>query len=410
MNVMVNVRVALRALLANKLRSFLTVLGIVIGVAAVVALLGVGRGATASITDRVASMGSNLISISAQRRFGPGMSSGTSVSLYFSDYESILKNIDGIASVAPVYSSNFTVNTSSRTSNYEVTGVTPNYLDVRSYTIAEGRFVSEEDYLSNKQVVVIGSQISTDLFEGLDPIGRKLKIKSVEFTVIGVFESSGSSSGMSSGDNIIVVPLSTGYSKLFGSNAMSGGKQTLSSIYISAASADTVDQVISDTELLLRSNHALTLNDDLPFSVSSQAQALETLSEVSGTLTAFLGAIAAISLLVGGIGIMNIELVSVTERTREIGLRKAVGATRKAILFQFLVETMTLSILGGVIGVLLGSLIAMVFTWTGMITAKVTADVITLAFFSAVLIGLFFGIYPAFQASKLRPIEALRYE
>jgi putative ABC transport system permease protein len=191
---------------------------------------------------------------------------------------------------------------------------------------------------------------------------------------------------------------------------MSNGHQTLSTIYISATSAEVVEQVINDCELVLRSEHVLTLTEDLPFSVSSQAQALEALSAVSSTMTVFLGAIAAISLLVGGIGIMNIELVSVTERTREIGLRKAVGATRKAILFQFLVETMTLSILGGVIGVILGSLIAMVFTWTGLITATITFDVIALAFFSAVFIGLFFGLYPAFQASKLRPIEALRYE
>jgi putative ABC transport system permease protein len=409
MNFMVNIRVALRALKSNMLRSFLTVLGIVIGVAAVVALLGVGRGATASITDRVASMGSNLILISAQMRFSPG-GSGSSAALLFEDYEMMQANVDGIASITPIYTSQLTVNSSTRTSNYSVSGVTPGYLDVRSYEIAQGRFISEEDYLANKQVAVLGSTVAEDIFEGLSPIGRKLKIKSVEFTVIGVFAESGSSGGMSSGDEVIIVPLSTGYAKLFGSSAMSNGQQTLSTIYISAASADVVDQVISDCELVLRSDHALTLTEDIPFSVSSQAQALETLSEVSGTMTAFLGAIAAISLLVGGIGIMNIELVSVTERTREIGLRKAVGATRKAILFQFLVETMTLAILGGVIGVILGSLIAMVFTWTGIITAKITFDVIALAFFSAVFIGLFFGLYPAYQASKLRPIEALRYE
>lgn len=409
MNFMINIRVALRALLANKLRSALTVLGIVIGVAAVVALLGVGKGATASITDQVANMGSNLISISAQMRFGPGGLSSTA-SLLYSDYETIAENVDGIASITPVYSSSLTVNTSSRTSNYSITGATPNYLDVRSYEIDKGRFISDEDYLANKQVVVIGSTIADDMFDGLDPLGRTLKIKSVEFTVIGVFKESGSSGGMSSGDDIIVVPLSTAYAKLFGSSAMSNGKQTLSTIYISATDASVVDTVIDDSELLLRSNHKLSLSDDLPFSVTSQAAALETLSAVSSTMSVYLGAIAAISLLVGGIGIMNIELVSVTERTREIGLRKAVGATRKAILFQFLVETMTLAVLGGILGVLIGSLIASIFTWVGWITAKVTFDVISLAFFSAVLIGLFFGIYPAFQASKLRPIEALRYE
>jgi putative ABC transport system permease protein len=179
---------------------------------------------------------------------------------------------------------------------------------------------------------------------------------------------------------------------------------------ISAASADSVDKVITDVELVLRSDHKLTLTEDLGFTVASQAQALETLSTVTSTLTAFLGAIAAISLLVGGIGIMNIELVSVTERTREIGLRKAVGATQKVILTQFLIETMVLALLGGILGILLGVAIALIVTWLGLITAKITADVILLAFFSAALIGIFFGIYPAYQASKLRPIVALRYE
>jgi putative ABC transport system permease protein len=197
---------------------------------------------------------------------------------------------------------------------------------------------------------------------------------------------------------------------VFGTTATSNGKRTVTSIYISASTAEDVDSVISDSELMLRSNHKLTLTEDLPFQVASQAAALEALSSVSGTMTAFLGAIAAISLLVGGIGIMNIELVSVTERTREIGLRKAVGATRRVILTQFMIETMVLATLGGLLGILLGSAIALVFTWLGLITAKITMDTLLLAFFSAAIIGLFFGIYPAAQASKLRPIVALRYE
>jgi putative ABC transport system permease protein len=288
--------------------------------------------------------------------------------------------------------------------------VTADYLDVRSYTIGQGRFISEEDIASDKQVVVLGSQVADDIFDGLSPLGRKLTINGKEFTVVGVFEESGSSTGMSSGDDVVLIPLSTAYDKIFGTTAMSNGQRTVSSILISASSSDVVDQVISDVELLLRSNHKLTLTETLPFSVSSQAQALETLSTVSSTLTAFLGAIAAISLIVGGIGIMNIELVSVTERTREIGLRKAVGATQRVILTQFLIETMTLAVMGGVLGILLGSAIAETFTLLGVITAKITADTLLLAFFSAAVIGLFFGIYPAYQASKLRPIVALRYE
>ncbi len=409
MNILGNVKIALRALRANMLRSSLTVLGIVIGVAAVVALLSIGRGATANITDRVASMGSNLITISTQMRFGPGGGSGTSTTLLYSDFESIQENVKNIADIVPIYSTRAQVASTSRTSSYTVSGVTPNYTDVRSYDIAKGRFISEEDYLANSSVTVIGSQVATDLFEGLNALGRSIKINNRDFKIIGVLAESGSG-GMTSGDDVVLIPLSTGYSKIFGSSALQNGKQTLSTVMISAASSDKVDTVISDVELVLRSNHKLTLSDDLGFTVASQAQALEALSTVSSTLTAFLGAIAAISLLVGGIGIMNIELVSVTERTREIGLRKAVGATQRIILTQFLIETMVLAVMGGVLGILLGVAIAMVVTWLGLITAKITADVIMLAFFSAAIIGLFFGIYPAYQASKLRPIEALRYE
>jgi putative ABC transport system permease protein len=409
-NLVGNVKIALRALRSNMLRSSLTVLGIVIGVAAVVALLSIGKGATANITDRVASMGSNLITISTQMRFGPGGSSSDSSSLLYSDYEQISSTISGIRSVVPVYSGQEQISSSTRSSRYSITGVTADYLDVRSYTIGQGRFISEEDIASDKQVVVLGSQVADDIFDGLSPLGRKLTINGKEFTVVGVFEESGSSTGMSSGDDVVLIPLSTAYDKIFGTTAMSNGQRTVSSILISASSSDVVDQVISDVELLLRSNHKLTLTETLPFSVSSQAQALETLSTVSSTLTAFLGAIAAISLIVGGIGIMNIELVSVTERTREIGLRKAVGATQRVILTQFLIETMTLAVMGGVLGILLGSAIAETFTLLGVITAKITADTLLLAFFSAAIIGLFFGIYPAYQASKLRPIVALRYE
>lgn len=409
LNLVGNVKIALRALRSNMLRSSLTVLGIVIGVAAVVALLSIGKGATANITERVSSMGSNLITISAQMRFGPG-GSGSSSSLYYSDYQNILSSVSGIREAVPVYESRETISSTTRSSNSSVTGVTANYLDVRSYTIAQGRFITEDDYSNDRQVVVLGSEIATDIFDGLAPLGRKLTIGGKDFTVIGIFEASGSSTGMSSGDYVVLIPLSTAYDKVFGTTAMSNGKRTVSSIYISAQTADDVDPVISNSELILRSNHGLTLTETLPFSVTSQAQALETLSSVSGTLTAFLGAIAAISLLVGGIGIMNIELVSVTERTREIGLRKAVGATQRVILTQFMIETMTLAVMGGVLGILLGAGIAEAFTLLGIITAKITADTLVLAFFSAAIIGLFFGIYPAYQASKLRPIVALRYE
>lgn len=410
MNIFTNIRVALRALRANKMRSSLTVLGIVIGVAAVVALLSIGRGATSGITSSVESMGTNLITVSTGRTFGPGSggqsSSGT---LTYADYEKITAKMSGMRAIAPYYSSMDQVSTTNLTSNYTIMGVTTDYKDATNLVVKDGRWFTAQDNVSKSRVVVIGATVATDLFQGLNPIGRKIKINNSQFEVVGVLESKGTM-GFLSGDSNIFLPLSTGYAKVFGLRATSQGKYVLSGITVSAESADAVNGIILQIENVLRASHNLSLSDDLPFSVSSQASMLSSLSTITNTMTALLGAIAGISLLVGGIGIMNITLVSVTERTREIGLRKAVGAPQKAILFQFLVETMTLSILGGIIGILLGVAIAGVVTYLGIITAKVTADVVILSFSFSALIGLFFGIYPAYQASKLRPIEALRYE
>jgi putative ABC transport system permease protein len=410
MSILNNIRIALRALKANKLRSSLTVLGIVIGVAAVVALLSIGKGATQGITSQVEGMGTNLITVTSSRMFGPGGGGAAiTASLLYSDYEAIITKVSNIAGIAPYYQSQEAVATSNRTSNYSVIGITPSYESVTLQTIELGRFLTSSDGLTKKRVAVIGATVSSDLFEGLNPIGRTIKINNVDFEVVGVLASKGTS-GFMSGDSNVLIPLETGYAKVFGARSRSNGKNTLSGISISAESAESTDAVISATETVLRSQHNLGLNDDLGFSVSSQAQMLSSLSSITSTLTALLGAIAGISLLVGGIGIMNITLVSVTERTREIGLRKAVGAPRKAILFQFLVETITLSLIGGVLGILLGAGIAGIVSFLGLITAVVTVDVLVLAFTFSAMIGLFFGIYPAWQASKLNPIEALRYE
>lgn len=409
MNILENIRISFRALAANKLRSGLTMLGIIIGVAAVVALMSIGRGATRNITSRVEGLGSNLIAVSSARNVRQAGVGAQSTPLYYSDYQEISKDVSNVVGIAPTYQMGARVMYSSNASQFSVTGVTSAFISVNAYTVSQGRFISNYDNSAEARVVVLGSQAATDLFSGLNPLGRDITIDGINFTVVGVLASKGTTSFFSQ-DEVILIPLETGYSRLFGGTAISNGKRTLSSISLSAASSNDVSTVISQVEYILRRDHRLTLTDNLPFSVSSQSQALSTLTSITSTLTAFLGAIAGISLFVGGIGIMNIMLVSVRERTREIGLRKAVGARRSVILMQFIVETITLSLIGGILGIMLGAAIAGVVTLTGLITTYVSIDVILYSFFFAALVGLFFGIYPAYQAASLRPIEALRYE
>jgi putative ABC transport system permease protein len=314
-----------------------------------------------------------------------------------------------ITAIVPSYQSSYVVKYGDQSFNVNVTGVTEAYKDVHTYKVTEGRYISDGDNKSDALVAVLGSQTASDLFGGLSPIGKTISINGVKFEVVGVLESKGSS-GFGSSDDAIFIPLDTGYDKLFGATATYNDKKIVNSISVSVATTDAMNTVSSQIEFLLRRAHKLASSDELDFNVLSQADLLSTLNSVTQTLTIFLGAIAGISLLVGGIGIMNIMLVSVTERTKEIGLRKAVGATRNQILTQFLIETMTLSLLGGVVGILLGVGIASIFSATGLIASVITADSIFLAFFFALLIGVFFGIYPAFRAANLHPMVALRYE
>jgi putative ABC transport system permease protein len=409
MNIFENIRIALRALAANKLRSSLTMLGIIIGVAAVVSLMAVGQGANSGITSSIQGLGTNLITVSTGRSFSFGGGGGQGQSLYYADYQAIEQTVGLSAEVAPYFQMEANVINGNLQSSSSITGITSQFAAVRAYTVGHGRFISDQDNSSEARVAVLGSQAAIDLFSGLNPVGHEIQINGITFTVVGVLEAKGSA-GFGSADDMLLIPLQTGYSRLFGGQAVRSGKRLLSGISLSAIQADQVDSLVTKVSYTLRKQHNLTLTDNLGFNVSSQSQMLSTLSGVSSTLTALLGAIAAISLLVGGIGIMNIMLVSVRERTREIGLRKAVGARRNVILFQFLVETLTLSVVGGLIGVLLGWTIASVVSASGLITAQVTINNVLLAFGSAALIGLFFGIYPAYQAAGLRPIEALRYE
>ncbi len=405
-----NIQNALRALTANKTRSFLTMLGIIIGVGAVVALLAIGNGATASITGEIEGIGSNLVSVlPGSYQMGPGGGGGgSSNSLFYDDYEAISNQVTGLAGISPSYQSSYPIKYNSESLFVSVKGIKPEYFQVNSTEIETGREFLASDGTSQARVVILGPQTADDLFGRVNPIGKAIKINGVRFEVIGVLKSKGGS--IQNSDEIALIPIETGYVKLFGSSATKDGHKLLSTISLSASSADTVDSVMAQVERVLRREHNLKIADDVDFSVMSQSDFLSTLSTVTTTLKIFLGAIAGISLLVGGIGIMNIMLVSVTERTREIGLRKAVGARKDQILLQFLIETMTLSVLGGIIGIGFGAGIAGLVTLANLITAQITISSILLAFFFAVAVGLFFGIYPAYRAANLHPIEALRYE
>jgi putative ABC transport system permease protein len=382
-------------------------LGIVFGVASVVALVSIGNGATSSITSEIQS-GSSMLTVQAGR-MDRGFGGSTSSHLYYEDYELLQRILKtGVGNTMPTFQSSYDLKYGDENFSASVTGVMTGYEEMQDLTVFQGRAISSGDEKSGALVAVLGSQTAEDLFGGLSPIGKIFSIDGTKFKVVGVLESEGS--GMGSTDDAVLIPLETGYSKLFGSDAVEDSKRTVSSIIVPITDVDKIDTVSAQIEYLMRRSHNLDATDESDFNIMNPTDMLESLSSITQTLTIFLGAIAGISLLVGGIGIMNIMLVSVTERTKEIGLRKAVGATRNQILFQFLIETMTLSIFGGVIGILLGVGIASIFTLTGLITAVITSGSILLAFSSSMAIGVFFGLYPAYRAANLHPMEALRYE
>jgi putative ABC transport system permease protein len=396
---------------SHKLRSFLTILGIVIGVAAVIALMAIGKGATEDILSRIEILGSDLITVSPGASVGFGGVRGASGSvntLTMEDAEAIAEQVSYISSVAPSYSSRLQLVVGSSNMNASVNGVTPEYMQANNLGLASGVFFSESDYQRGTKVAVLGSEVKETLFGNTNPIGQQMRMGSIIVRVIGVLESQGSAFG-SSADDAIFIPL-TAMQQTVAQPRTAQGERVVSSISLTVSDEEQADYVVEEISSLLRTRHQLGPLDDNDFTVRSMEEIAEAVTEATGTMTLLLGAIAAISLLVGGIGVMNIMLVSVLERTREIGIRKALGAKERDIWTQFLIEAASLTLVGGIIGVLVGWLVAYFVNNTGAMSTVVTADIVILAVSVSVGIGLFFGFYPAWNASRLNPIEALRSE
>jgi putative ABC transport system permease protein len=404
---------ALRSLRANKARSGLTMLGIIIGVGAVIAMLSIGQGAQAQITDQIQSIGTNLLFVmpGTVMQGGVGQGTGSAQTLTYEDALAMADplNCPSLALVAPEISTGAQVVYEGRNANTRVTGVTPEYAEVRNQEVAEGQFLDSLHLSARSLAAVLGSDTAETLFGDESPIGKSIRINNISFRVVGVLTSKGGT-GFGSQDDIVYVPLTTAEARL-GRRSYRGGT-LVSTINVQVVDERLMDQATFEISELLRQRHRLLLEDD--FETFSQADILSIANQVTGILTIVLGGIAAISLLVGGIGIMNIMLVSVTERTREIGIRKAVGAKRRDILAQFLTEATLLSVIGGAVGILVGwslsAAVSLVQVEGSGITTMLTLDSVLLATGFSIAVGLFFGIYPAARAAALNPIDALRYE
>ncbi len=411
------IRLAFRTLGSNKPRAFLTMLGISIGVGAVITLIAVGAGVQKYITGQFSKAGTTLIAVVPGRvsRGGGGGGAAFGVqqaALTIGDFRAVSQNVDGITSSAADFLRVGNLAFEGHTSEVSVAGVTSGYSAVRNWNIKIGRFFDETDGAARNRVVILGQTVVNDLFpDGGDPVDSAILINNQTFRVIGVMEVRGSTFAGDQ-DAIALVPLDTAQDRLFAdaSRGAVGGEKFISNMYLQAADDNARDVVKQQTSELLRARHRIGDGDDNDFTVVTSGELINTFGAVLGVLTAFLGAIAAISLIVGGIGIMNIMLVSVTERTREIGLRKAIGAKPRIILSQFLIEAIFLSVMGGLVGVVVGVAGAWGIGKAASFEPIVSLQTIALAVGFSMLVGLVFGVYPARQASRLSPIEALRYE
>ena len=398
--------VAFTAVVANKMRSALTMLGIIIGVGAVVTVVALGKGSEQAVKERIQALGSNLLFV------GPGssrsgmvfMGAGSSVKLTRKDVDALQDQCPEIVAVVPEFSRSTQVKYGNKNTNTRITGTTANYGEVRNVAAVQGRYFTEQEEMTRARVCLIGSTVRDNLFDpGEDPIGKTLRISRMNFQVIGVLETKGQSGGWMNPDDQILIPLATAQMRLFGVDHISNSA-------VQVADASVMDKVFYDIERIMRRQHRLRDTQDNDFSIRNQADIIATFQETSQTLSTLLVGIAVISLLVGGIGIMNIMLVSVTERTREIGVRKAVGARRRDITVQFLLEALTLSVLGGTIGVLAGLLASFLLERFAGWNMLVAPESIVVSFLFSAAVGIIFGLYPARKAALQNTIVALRYE
>jgi putative ABC transport system permease protein len=406
-----NIKIALKSLGSNRLRTFLTMLGIIIGVGAVVAVMGVGAGAEASIVGDIQDIGANVITIhpgyegkdkGIRSKLADGGEEEEIVKgdLYLDDVYALKREASLLNEVVPVYYTSGTISYLSWSGDTPIIGTTEDFLTVQGYEIDRGSFMTEGDVANISNAAVLGDKIVEDYFGKINPVGETIKINGKNFTVIGTVKPAGASFRGDS-DNIIYIPITTAQNKLY-------GEDTINNIIAKVESEELVEEATEEVKQILRVEHSILPGEGNDFLVTGNIQILEFASEISATLTVVLGGIAAISLLVGGIGIMNIMFVSVTERTKEIGIRKAVGAKNRDIMVQFLTEGIVLSILGGILGIGLAYLLA--WALESLISSIITATPIILALTVSTVIGLIFGIFPAMRAARLHPIDSLRYE
>jgi putative ABC transport system permease protein len=398
------IRTAFASLRSNALRSLLTMLGIIIGVAAVIAMIALGNGAAGAVKDRIARLGTTTLQINPQRVMQGGIGTSATAKLTYDDVKSIEAHALSVVGVTPQQDRDLQVVWKNKNTNVQVTGTTPNFLDVRGFTLGDGVMFTSGDNQGRQRVAVLGADV-LPLLDVIDPqtvIGETIRISGHQFKVIGVLARKGTT-GFGDNDQQILIPFLTGRFGIFGTDR-------INDIWARVVAPESVAVAMGEIQSALRRSHRLTANRPNDFSIRNQADLLSTLSETTATFTTLLAGIAAVSLLVGGIGIMNIMLVSVTERTREIGIRKALGATRKNILLQFLVEAVVLCIAGGLLGIALGAGASRVLSQSFGWQTSIDVGALVIAFAFAAAIGMIFGVWPARRAAVLDPIEALRYE